>query len=122
MEFDNLIEFNAFINHIVSEFKIKIYHTEEDFNEEYLKDGIKIDSGEKIKSQISEKERQEYDLYDPNMQMYRAQQDFLASQKKEQKNNVQVNNQNNNTNIINQPLTTANPLNHNRSRTNIGQE
>lgn len=93
-----------------------------DFNEEYLKDGIKIDSGEKIKSQISEKERQEYDLYDPNMQMYRAQQDFLASQKKEQKNNVQVNNQNNNTNIINQPLTTANPLNHKRSRTNIGQE
>ena len=93
-----------------------------DFNEEYLKDGIKIDSGEKIKSQISEKERQEYDLYDPNMQMYRAQQDFLASQKKEQKNNVQVNNQNNNTNIINQPLTTVNPLNHKRSRTNIGQE
>lgn len=93
-----------------------------DFNEEYLKDGIKIDSGEKIKSQISEKERQEYDLYDPNMQMYRAQQDFLASQKKESKNNVQVNNQNNNTNIINQPLTTANPLNHKRSRTNIGQE
>lgn len=93
-----------------------------DFNDEYLKDGIKIDSGEKIKSQISEKERQEYDLYDPNMQMYRAQQDFLASQKKEQKNNVQVNNQNNNTNIINQPLTTANPLNHKRSRTNIGQE
>lgn len=93
-----------------------------DFNEEYLKDGIKIDSGEKIKSQISEKERQEYDLYDPNMQMYRAQQDFLASQKKEQKNNVQVNNQNNNTNIINQPLTTTNPLNHKRSRTNIGQE
>lgn len=93
-----------------------------DFNEEYLKDGIKIDSGEKIKSQISEKERQEYDLYDPNMQMYRAQQDFLASQKKQQKNNVQVNNQNNNTNIINQPLTTANPLNHKRSRTNIGQE
>ena len=93
-----------------------------DFNEEYLKDGIKIDSDEKIKSQISEKERQEYDLYDPNMQMYRAQQDFLASQKKEQKNNVQVNNQNNNTNIINQPLTTANPLNHKRSRTNIGQE
>ena len=97
-------------------------HATKDFNEEYLKDGIKIDSGEKIKSQISEKERQEYDLYDPNMQMYRAQQDFLASQKKEQKNNVQVNNQNNNTNIINQPLTTANPLNHNRSRTNIGQE
>mgnify|MGYP003082143392 CR=1 FL=1 len=93
-----------------------------DFNEEYLKDGIKIDSGEKIKSQISEKERQEYDLYDPNMQMYRAQQDFLASQKKESKNNVQVNNQNNNTNIINQPLTTVNPLNHKRSRTNIGQE
>ena len=93
-----------------------------DFNEEYLKDGIKIDSGEKIKSQISEKERQEYDLYDPNMQMYRAHQDFLASQKKEQKNNVQVNNQNNNTNIISQPLTTANPLNHKRSRTNIGQE
>lgn len=97
-------------------------HATKDFNEEYLKDGIKIDSGEKIKSQISEKERQEYDLYDPNMQMYRAQQDFLASQKKEQKNNVQVNNKNNNTNIINQPLTTANPLNHKRSRTNIGQE
>ena len=90
--------------------------TTKDFNEEYLKDGIKIDSGEKIKSQISEKERQEYDLYDPNMQMYRA------SQKKEQKNNVQVNNQNNNTNIINQPLTTANPANHKRSRTNIGQD
>ena len=93
-----------------------------DFNEEYLKDGIKIDSGEKIKSQISEKERQEFDLYDPSMQMYRAQQDFLASQKKESKNNVQVNNQNNNTNIINQPLTTADPLIHKRSRTNIGQE
>lgn len=90
--------------------------TTKDFNEEYFKDGIKIDSGEKIKSQISEKERQEYDLYDPNMQMYRA------SQKKEQKNNVQVNNQNNNTNIINQPLTTANPANHKRSRTNIGQD
>ena len=47
---------------------------------------------------------------------------YRASQKKEQKNNVQVNNQNNNTNIINQPLTTANPANHKRSRTNIGQD
>ena len=35
MDFSNIIEFNAFINNIISEFKIKFYHTEEDFNEEY---------------------------------------------------------------------------------------
>ena len=35
MEFSNLIEFNTFINDIISEFKIKIYHTKENFNEEY---------------------------------------------------------------------------------------
>lgn len=35
MEFGNLIEFNAFINHIVSEFKIKFYHKSKDFDENY---------------------------------------------------------------------------------------
>ena len=35
MDLGNIISFNAFINDIISEFKIKIYCTQEDFNEEY---------------------------------------------------------------------------------------
>lgn len=92
-----------------------------DFNEEYLKDGIVIDTGNQIKGQISEKERQENMMYDPNMQLIRnLEQD--RKRNNEQKNNVQVNTQNNNTNIINQPLSTSNPMNNKKSRTNIGHE
>jgi len=35
MDFSNIIEFNTFINHIISEFKIKFYHKSEDFDENY---------------------------------------------------------------------------------------
>lgn len=35
MDLGNIINFNTFINNIISEFKIKIYCTQEDFNEEY---------------------------------------------------------------------------------------
>lgn len=89
------------------------------FNEEYLKNGIQVDTSQRIKDQISEKERQAYDYYSPDMQLYRQAQ---LERKEKDQNNVQVNNQNNNTNIINQPLNTRNPYSGRSQRTNIGQE
>lgn len=88
-----------------------------EFQKMMKENDIKPTDPVKLKNQISEKERQE-------MMYYGAPAIYHPSFKdnKEPSSNVQMNNQQNTTNVIQQPLSTVNPASMRRSRTNIGQE
>ena len=84
-----------------------------------IKEGkIKPVEADKLNHQINEKQMRDMEYYDPYMANYRAHKESLAMQK--QSNNVQVNNQNNNTNNIIQPLNVNNSYHNKQDRTNIG--